>query len=135
MQEDQAPARVVYVVTHGCYSDYHIFAVYSTREAAEACHARYPGEYTQITVYALDRPFPHPEMPAWRVSMERDGTVRWVARSTPDRIENALPAGSFGTYLWKAHTIIECYAHDEQHAIKIANEHRIKLQLQGEGLA
>lgn len=64
----------VYVVTAGCYSDYHIVAVFSTKEKAEE-YIAYHGTNYRMEEYDLDEEFEREES-VWCVSIDmRDGTA------------------------------------------------------------
>lgn len=136
MTEDQVPTSFVYIVTKGQYADYRIVAVYSTQEAAQACLARFPGGYAiaRIEMYCLDMPLPDMEMPVWHIRMGYEGEVRYVKQVPRDDIDEAFLT-ECGTIVKTRYgqVIVECYARDEQHAITIANEQRIKFRMQGKG--
>jgi hypothetical protein len=126
--------KKVYAATSGSYSDYGIVAIFSTKEAAQLFMERHPNQWNDwndIEEYDLDpgvlqmrKGYSH-----WMVQMEEDGSTisaeasgRYNLEAAPDKALRAESAGRrarwFNWYGW---------AKDQQHALKIANEHRIKL--------
>jgi hypothetical protein len=127
--------KKVYAATSGSYSDYGVVAIFSTREAAELFIERHPdrcSEWNDVEEYDLDPGVPQMRKgySHWMVQMGEDGsTFSAEARggyslgAKPDK-SLRTPQGTvhrtrwFNWYGW---------AKDQQHALKIANEHRIKL--------
>lgn len=122
----QLEVRKVFVVTQGDYSDYHILAVFSTREKAE--------EYAQAREAEIEE-FELDAMPttgelglAWYyVSMDRDGDTHWVACLKDNQFNNA-PRTELGVNRMSVHVA----AKSKEHAVKIANERRVQLIASGE---
>lgn len=134
MTEDQEPKHFVYIVTKGQYSDYRMVAAYSTEEAAQACLARFPGNWNdaRIEVLPLDVLLPTMYLPVWYVQMAWDGEVKGTRLVDPDLVSDDLKACDGRVRTWGETFSVECYARDEQHAIKIANERRLGLRTQQE---
>lgn len=112
----------IYIVTQGEYEDYHICAVFSTRELAQQyidnfatpMHAPYEIEkYVMDDMEAVKRGKPYD------VEMGRDGTVISVEHMDRKVYMSPRIRGGCGVVEWQG------YAKDEQHAIKICNEYRI----------
>jgi len=126
----------VFVLTHGKYSDYGIVSVFSTEERLEAFKVAFPDyNYNDTEEYQVD-PF-EVEVKAgykyYRVVMERDGDSKVQPGSLRyDLGEMGVP----GLVFYKGRTsktlIMRVLARDEQHAVKIANEHRAQLIAGGE---
>ncbi len=122
----------IYAVSRGCYSDYRVVALFSTESDAKLFMERNPDRYDEwndVEVYELDshveklrEGFSH-----FFVRMRRDGSATVEPSSTfigyaphnafdgdPSRPESQ----SFNWHGW---------ARDAEHAVKIANEHRLML--------
>jgi len=122
----------IYVVTSGEYSAYGIEGVFSTKEKAQAfvdaiTEAEAAGRLgldgpRQIEEILLDAgPVERGERP-WRVLMRKDGSVVEVRQY--ECYDNLFaPPGEVAP----AGLDTVCFARDEAHAIKIANERRAML--------
>ena len=138
--------EAVYVVTEGSYSDYHIVCVWSTREKAQAYVDAAGPESYEIEEYSLDPLDYVVAMDAvknglsrYEVSMWRDGSLGAVARlysRGPIAAEPLVVRGSKwqcgrdgddGYYYGQLCLTGDVWARDEQHALKIATEHRAML--------
>jgi hypothetical protein len=123
----------IYAVSSGSYSDYSIVALFSTRELAQTFmdrHDRGHDAWNEIEEFALDEGVEHMRqgMARYSVRMGENGDsynvgleAYWFTEK-PDT-EFHKPAGRikqrwFNWYGW---------AMSEEHALKIANEHRIRL--------
>tara|TARA_R110000868_G_scaffold199857_1_gene446954 strand:+ start:161 stop:529 length:369 start_codon:yes stop_codon:yes gene_type:complete len=105
---------IIYVLTEGDYSDYHIVGVYSTKELAEK--AQFVYEYSSIEEYSLDNlPDYPPGMKAWCVHFD-DGKLKCSYQANPIdcKIPNEFGYDDNETY------IVYCWAVDKEHAEKIA---------------
>ncbi len=124
----------VYAVSKGCYSDYSVVALFSTRELAQTFMDRHPGGYedwNEIEEFALDEGVEQMRagMSRYNVRMGENGDSYDVGSETywftekPDA-EFRKPAAPrinqrwFNWYGW---------AMSQEHALKIANEYRIRL--------
>jgi hypothetical protein len=146
----------IYIVTEGSYSDYHICAVYDTKEAAEYHAKHLLGRWRNdagVEEYELN---PHRQTIADRlkpfmVEMGRDGTTYRVQHAAVDDVVGAKDCFSLssGLYVERVHEASGCWltndewrslaeqlpvtgtfhvlAMDEQHAVKIANERRARV--------
>ena len=146
----------VYIVTAGSYSQYHICAVYDTKEAAEYHVEHLLGrerDDAMVEEYELN---PHRQIVADRlkpfvVEMGRDGTTYAVCAKSVDSVVGAqdcfcLSRTIYGSLvkelgaLWPSREeglviakqlpmvgMFHVLATDEQHAVKIANERRARL--------
>ena len=107
----------IYVVTEGQYSSYRIVGFFSTKDKADAFKGKFD---TRVEEYELDNLEPGLYLSSYAVWMKRDGTCARVEERglvTPDAYR-LLP----GPYLF-----VQCFAKDEQHAVKIANEKRTQM--------
>jgi hypothetical protein len=130
---------IVYAVNSGEYSDYHIDAIFTTREIAEKYMQTFKkegyGGYNDIEEWELDRWMTEIDqgLTHYRVIMYRSGNVHSVVISEyPDHSNGKVnwmdraywnpsePWANF--YVW---------ARDKEHAVKIANERRIQALAQG----
>ena len=111
----------IYVVTEGCYSDYSICGVYSTKEKAE--HAKVVWLDSDIEEYELDDLESKSNMFFYEVQMDVNGNTRKVSKTRPT-IDAWWPCGGMqgdgfcSFFMW---------ADNEKHAVKIANERRVQL--------
>lgn len=115
----------IFVATEGYYSDYHIVAIFSTKELAE----KFIGDVTtnpfnEIELYDLD-PFEEQlrqGLFAYYVRMDRQGNTTSAVReddvARPPEIEHGRGNLFISGDVW---------ATDQQHAIKIVNEKRTQL--------
>jgi len=132
--------KKIWVIESGCYSDYSVDGVFSTKENAEKMLAAWKGDYDycemSISEWEMD---PHlDEMKSglivYYVQMDYDGTTKKI------NAEEAPPTYcgvGFGVWsrtkapAWKGRPITDMvtgyvWANDEKHAIKIANEFRTR---------
>jgi hypothetical protein len=131
----------VWLLTAGSYSDFHIVGVYSKRENAENALQAFGGG--DIEEYRID---PHMDrinagLSYFSVHMAKNGSTSYNNGGHVFRIERidvnpipvevgraALIRSSDGT----AWMDVECWARDEKHAVKIANEQRVSKIASGE---
>jgi hypothetical protein len=139
----RARPGTVYLVTVGEYSDYRVVGVFSSRHKAEAFRNEFPfthrySDEPQIEEYPLDpeRPLLPDGWQFYRVLMRADGAVTNVL---PIPFRDAWEDGNrYGDrFVWSqddgiGDTVVA--APDEEGAVKIANERRIRWKLaQGGG--
>jgi len=128
---------IIYLVTTGEYSDYHIIGAYSNNIMAQLCSAFFNAD---IEEYELDANIDKvlEKSKPWKVTMERNGNTSdcecldgWIqehhdfdnhARFSNDNKIN-------GSY---QEVDIYLYAKNEKQAIKSANEKRVQLIANGE---
>ena len=119
----------VYLVTEGCYSDYHICGAFSTEaKAKEAAALLTEGDIEELEI---DPVSPHPPgLTFWFVEMQRDGAVSHARQQsvslTDKTIENDAPLSTGES--WR----LNMWAKDKGHAVKIANERRIQMLASGD---
>ena len=121
-------SKVAYVVTSGCYSDYGIEAVFSSRKAAEAF----------VAVFSDKRSWGAKTIEEWPMNPHAQevasGLMPWFVRMTPEGnatevrhedstygIDDATRRDTRGNF------IDHMWARDKEHAVKIMNERRIVL--------
>lgn len=118
--------KTIYIVTSGCYSDYSIDAVFSTKEKAEAyiVSLNEPKDKygpSQIEEYELDEDGDYLVSGGkyWDVEMDKEGNV----------VDVKLGRHSAKDGWWNCYSQIfyvgSIAARDAEHAVKIANEKRI----------
>ena len=114
----------VYVVTSGCYSDYHINAIFSTREKAEE-YAELLPDANSIEVYVLDGEHKN-GLHTIIVVMDRDGNT---SECYLDEYVFCLEKYKlkWGEFWYDSSRKFYVLAKDKQHAIKICNEKRAML--------
>jgi len=115
--------KTVYVLTDGDYSDYHIVALYSTKELAEEAQKHCPG--SQIEEYDLDVK-EIPEHPpghfAWSVNINaKTNTINHSVQQ--NSLERQFePEEHYWEFSDNATATfqVRCWARDKEHAEKIA---------------
>jgi len=134
-----------WVVERGCYSDYCVLGVFTSRKYADefAQEANMRESYEKATVAKWPLNPGVAEMAAgmklWSLTMSFDGTT--------ERIENIARAdcsASNGLSVWKRTEALHwkgqsvqdaiqgsVWARDEKHAVKIANEFRVRMIVDG----
>lgn len=134
--------KTVYAVNTGCYSDYRVVALFSTKEKAQAFMAAVPDRnYNDIEEFLLDPPTADLARRGywqWDISMLRDGTVEYAAKA--DTVCSSHIVAPHRHWVWRRSqntTQPDCLrsavmAKDEKHAIKIASEHRVQLIATGQ---
>lgn len=134
--------KLVYLVTSGEYSDYRINGAYSTRKLAQrvADANNTGGGYLEYSVeeYALDMAADAyaQGLAPYEVRMGRDGDAHRVATSGPQecfgpaKYEIRMPLNPAARY--PSSIVVTCWARDETHAIKIANDIRAQSIAAGE---
>jgi hypothetical protein len=127
----------IYAVSSGVYSDYSIDALFSTRENAQLFMDRHPNAgydgWNDIEEYELDSGVAQMRagMSRWWVQMNKNGDssqssveMRMTIEDTPDAVFRISPRDKSEFFNWYG------WALSREHALKCANEHRIKLLLQ-----
>jgi len=112
--------KEIYVVSEGEWSDYSIVGVYSTKSLAERAAKAFDG---RVETYKLDEhaaPLAQGKK-VFFVRMQHDGGVIEAHNYHSDHL---LDRTDFD---YRGNLITSVWAKDEQTAIKIANERRVKL--------
>ena len=115
----------IYVVTKGEYSDYSVYGVFSDELLAKKYAELLSDpdwDTAQVETYELNKmpDFPANKLP-FTVEMDIDGNTPFgVKRSSLDDFEKHY-------FFSVGCLVIDVWATDEQHAIKIANEKRVQL--------
>ena len=116
----------VYIVTEGDYSDYHIIGVFAEEEVAREVARGCGGEVESYTLEDRNGPLARGLRP-WFVTMTREGDTRtggegmmWLEEARRGKLAVICIKGVplLQTWMW---------ARDQVHAVKIANERRIRL--------
>lgn len=124
----------VYVITSGCYSDYHICAVSLYLEKAEMlkkfCEKT---EYDEVTIEEYDADYYADRIASgysmYLVQFESNGEVHYINPNRCLTEERIYPT-------WSGRFIsVELWAKDEESAVKIAAERRAKYLAEKEGIA
>ena len=119
----------VYVVTEGSYSDYHIIGVFSEESVAEQLAERWGCD---VKEYELDSLAQLIEKPMYGITMLRDGAIIHAGKSNHFIEPSAALRHRWYAGQWQIILCITCFANDEQHAAKIANEKRTQFVASGE---
>ena len=125
----------IFIVTSGAYSDYHIDAVFSTKENAERynkIHAS--GDFEDIEEFEVDEDMAlinrirDEKITIYLVCMDRDGNVKEIRKESPRiSLVEELLAGKHRRVLYADCMDLCVIAKDEKHAIKIVNEKRTQM--------
>ena len=121
----------IYLLTAGKYSEYHVVAIFSTLEQAETMKRWYNegrDEYDQARID--ERPL-NPTIPIayrdlWWVEIKlADGEIT-NARMLPRyyTASDVIEGGVEKAWDYKTFLGVQCFAKDQEHAIKIAGERR-----------
>ena len=113
----------IYIITSGCYSDVEVVGAYTTPELAEEAKTQ-AGEGGCIIELETDSlPQHEPDRKLWRVWMARDGNLQLPAEhvSAFDHKEGVYEQQD------NAGWTFTLWAHDQEHAVKSANEKRAML--------
>src|SRR5882724_9520736 len=120
---------VIWAVSRGSYSDYGVYAIFSTREAAEAYASRF-NEMVNHNEYEVEQ-FPlNPTSPAenlflWSVYLHANGDVQSATRIDYAWREQVVRNGQCHRFPGEdGGFTVRCYARDQEHAIKIGGEKR-----------
>ena len=116
----------VYMVTDGCYSDYRVLGIYSTKaRAAEAQELYAAGN--EVDEIEMDVVPEHPRgCLAWVVQMDRNGGTSRVERKNCDEHRASVSVSKFYDASAPVMTA-RLWAEDADHAVKVANEWRSRL--------
>lgn len=114
---------MIYIVTKGCYSDYHIVGATTDKEKAEEMCEFVGGDVEEYEDCKID--FKNKNM--YRVSMDINGDTKSVGIVT-----DILDVSTSHTKSYEGNLVNYCWATDEQHAVKITNELRTRLIANGE---
>lgn len=133
--------KEIYIVTCGEYSDYRIVDVFEDNELAEAVAWKVGGEVEthqinhSITINKLEN------FDLYSVYMDKHGNTSSIEKDNDDFNFNKLVGNNLKPYYnflnesrWIRYNItvepkmcVVCWAKDEKHAVKIANEIRIQI--------
>lgn len=122
-----------YILTGGEYSDYHIIGVYSTKELAEKAQFVYTN--SRIQEYEMDIVLDCPPgMKGWYVMLDGNPEQTYCNSASPYYatipFEREFIEPS-GTKVYQVY----CWAVDEEHAIKIAQDKFYQHRAQKAGIA
>ena len=126
----------LYMVTIGCYSDYRVCGIYSTKELADEAVKCWTTQYdtAEIEEQVLDELPDHPPgLYPYKVTMAQDGSNKTVRTSISLDLQADSVDKEFKTHNGRyTYVTTGCYcfymfAEDEVHAVKIANERRVQI--------
>lgn len=114
--------KKIYIVTSGEYSDYHIDAVFSTKEKA-VDYVEQHGTYYDIKEYDIDKEV-EKKAQLWQISFSvEDGKLHGASPTSYNRNELVDTCSIYDTFLWCVSCI--CFyvdADSMDKAVKIASE-------------
>jgi hypothetical protein len=122
----------IYLVARGSYSDYAVYAAFTSKQSAQEAIDRHAGgdvyEKFEIEEIPLNPDVVSSGKRAWRVIMDYDSGDKAEAKQIDlcGVIDGLDFSSVFKRYGRTPNLMFscECYADDEAHAIKIANERR-----------
>lgn len=114
---------MIYIVTKGCYSDYHIVGATTDKEKAEEMCEFVGGDVEEYEDCKID----FKNKRKYRVKMCKDGGTESV-----DIDYCIFDISTSHTKSYEGNLVNYCWATDEQHAVKITNELRTRLIADGE---
>jgi len=125
----------IFIVTSGAYSDYHINAVFSTKENAEKYNKLYAnGDFEDIEEFEVDDEMAlinrirDEKITIYLVCMDRDGNIKETIKESPSiSLVEELLTGKQKPVLYADCMDMCVIAKDEKHAIKIVNEKRTQM--------
>lgn len=124
--------KTIYVVTAGCYSDYHIEGVFDDRALAEKFLAIIADEDKEIEEWELnglqEEVANHPRLRPYFVRMKYDGSV--VEAYHDELSRSSARSGEDGLDI-RNNMFCNVFAENEEHAVKIANERRTQRIAEG----
>lgn len=121
----------VYVITAGCYSDYHICAVSLDPQKAEVLAKFYTEHgYDQAGIEEYDADYEYDRIESgckmYSVTFDKQGCVEHLALDSVPMSENV--------FSWRGGVRAEVWAKDEKAAVKIAAERRAMYLAEKEGI-
>lgn len=134
--------KSVWMITSGEYSDYGVVGVFSTQELAQeykdAFNSSNYGNELYIEEIFLDpgnTSFHKMGRVVYRVMMDRDGNTQEISRDENRRLCDSESQANLINSDWSTmgqRLYVLCWATDEKHAVKIANEIRVQKIANGE---
>ena len=122
---------IVYVITKGCYSDYHICEVTTDKNKAEKLVRLYSDSYDNAKIEEYDTEEQHEELdrliPVYCVRIESNGQFRVSIHNWHDSAKPFQPEFYFPDKSDPLMFIAKLTAKDEKYAAKIACDHRAKM--------
>lgn len=127
-------SEVIYLVSRGSYSDYTVYAAFTSEAAASAAIEAHAAAETYEPFFVETVPM-NPDVlsngkPAWGVHMDYDtgdnaeagqlGLSEIIGGLDDDQVFRRFRAKELEIF-W-----CQCWADDDEHAIKIANERRVQ---------
>lgn len=133
--------KTVWAITDGCYSDYHVVGIFSSRANAEIIQRYMRGEVEEWPLDPAVKEI-NAGLCQWTILMRRDGTVERVDRS--EISSYGLDEDGLTIWLrtkapiWKGREHETCdvlngrvWAKTATHAVKVANEIRTQMIAEG----
>lgn len=127
----------IYVLTKGCYSDYHIVAVTTDLENAKKLAKRFTNNWEEVAIEEYED-LEYNDLPIWYVGFKSNGDV---IRCTQQELNDDLSYRNLNTFMeWVPEAdFLLCgrvyvAAETEEAAIKIAAEKRAEYLAKKEGV-
>ena len=128
---------MIYVITKGSYSDYHICAVATNKEKAEELRRMYSSKYEDAEIEEFEENVPSYELfnsnphSYWKVMFQQDGRLQ----STPEHyFDEPNLSMAVKPYFNNSIVVYDINASDAATALKIAQDERAKYLAEKFGL-
>lgn len=117
----------VYIITHGEYSDYHIIGASTNKEVAEYFSNKWRGTVEEYDLLTSDDFNSIKNKTRFEVIMDKNGGSKFLKYTEQEG--NLITTWEFWRYAGEStlYIYVQCWANDENHAVKIANEIRAQL--------
>lgn len=137
--EETVENKSVWMITSGEYSDYGVVGIFSTKELAQEYKDAFDssdyGHELFIDEEILDpgnTSFHKMGRSVYRVLMDRDGNTQEVVREENRFLTYGESNANINNWNNNICLYVLCWATDEKHAVKIANEIRVQMIANGE---
>ena len=125
-------SKTIYMVTDGCYSEFRVIGIYSTKEKADHSKKLRAAE-NEVEIWKLDEIMEHPPGKFWySVVMDKEGNTQRSLITDADDAEDDADWSPWEMFKDSGFMDFRMWAADKKHAIKIANERRLALLHSGE---
>lgn len=130
----------IYVITRGCYSDYHICAVTENKNIAKKLREKFSDEYddANIEVYNTDESYEKAKYSKCYeciYTADKDIVISeesWDYKTGGDKVRKLKEGGILYKSGWRLQTFV--YANDEARALKVSNDRFMKHLAEKQGL-
>lgn len=129
--------KTVWMLSSGCYSDYGVVGIFSTEQLAREYMEAFPLEYDEyhnpqeMTIDPGDTSFFKAGRKVYSLCMNRGGNSFEIEEQKGGSLTDTESSFYFYPANSKTRLQVTCWATDEAHAVKIANEIRTQMIADG----